>query len=397
MPEKDVKLLFNLETEGHQDRILALISKATSIECVVAFAKMSGWSQIADAIEATLKKKGALARFTVGLSFFQTEPDFLHSLLQLSKNYPNLQIFVGDTAQTFHPKIYAFDSGKKSTVIIGSANLTWGGFANNYETSAEIKDADGKLIAEIRGYVDALINEKVITPVTQAIVDDYRRKFEINKIHQGVAARKAANAIAKTDFDTDTLQTALNLLREDKTESGFDAIVAMRRERYRQANLVIQDLTQHPPTTAHKFIERYEALIAQFSSGGLQRAKTRIATNYRHFLTALSEVQQHGQSTPLVAFDVLAEYFEDISGAGINVLTEILLTINSDRFANMNKNAVSGMERANITLFPARPLKTNVDGEKYSSYCAEAKRLRENLGLRDFIELDTLFNHLYWN
>lgn len=63
----------------------------------------------------------------------------------------------------------------------------------------------------------------------------------------------------------------------------------------------------------------------------------------------------------------------------------------------MNKNAVAGMARANITQFPARPLKTNVDARVYAAYCAEADRLRERLGLHDFVELDTLFNHLYWN
>jgi hypothetical protein len=357
---------------------------------------MSGWANIAVPLTAALKR-GLRIRFTTGLSFCQTEPAVLQALLKLKQKHNNLQVYVGDTPETFHPKIYAFGRGSNGTVIVGSANLTSGGFMSNYEASAEIDDVDGKLMAEIVSHVDALIEQKVVQALKQPLIDAYARKFEINRIHQAVARRRAAKAITSTDVDTDTLQAVLNVLREDKTESGFDAMVALRKERHRQAKLAMQRLIGTPPSTRGAFIAGYEALIQHFSSGGLQRGKTRIANNYRHFLTALSEAQELKRASPATAYGVLADYFGDVNGAGVNILTEILLAINIKRFANMNKNAVAGMARANITRFPERPLKTNVDAEVYADYCEEADRLREQLGLRDFIELDTLFNHLYWN
>jgi HKD family nuclease len=396
MSKQSARLLLNRETTGHLDRLLALLEESTRFECVVAFAKMSGWENIVVPLTAALKR-GLRARFTAGLSFYQTEPAFLQALLKLSLKHKRLEVYIGDTPETFHPKIYAFSTGGKGTVIVGSANLTSGGFMFNYEASAEIHDEDGELTAEVSEYVNTLIGGEVIQPATQSLIDAYTRKFEINRIHQAVAQKRATKAIANTGFDTDTLQAALNVLREDETENGFEAMVVRRRDRHRRANLEMQRLIETPPSTREAFIAGYETLIRQFSSGGLQRGKTRIANNYTHFLAALGEAQQFRRASPATAYGVLADYFGDIDRAGVNILTEILLAVNSDRFANMNKNAVAGMARANITQFPARPLKTNVDARLYAEYCSEANRLRERLGLRDFIELDTLFNHLYWN
>lgn len=396
MSEQSVRLLLNGDTEGHLERLHELITKAKRLECVVAFAKVSGLSRISVALIAALKR-GLRARFTAGLSFYQTEPEFLQALLKLSKKYENLEVFMGAMPETFHPKIYAFDTGRTHTLIIGSANLTAGGLSGNYEASAEIKDAGGGLMKEVVAHVDELIGSQLLKAATQPRIDDYARKFEINKIHQAVARKRAIKAMANTGFDSETLRAALDALRDDKTDKGFEAKVALRRERRRQANLVMKQLIQSPPSSKAAFLQGYESLIAQFSSGGLQRGKTRIANNYQHFLAALRTAQELKQAAPEVAYDMLVGYFADIDRAGVNVLTEILLALNSDRFANMNKNAVSGMARANITKFPERPLKSNVDAATYAEYCDEAGKLRDHLGLVDFIELDTLFNHLYWN
>jgi len=396
MPKQNPRLLLNLDTTGHLERLRTLIEGAERFECVVAFAKMSGLLEIMGPLTAALDN-GLHARFTAGLSFCQTEPAVLAALLKLAGRYDGLQLYVGDTPETFHPKIYAFGSGTESTVILGSANLTAGGFRDNYEASAEIDDAGGALMAEITGFVDGLVAQEIVRPATPAMIDEYARKFEISRIHQAVARKKTSLALARTGFDASTLQAVLDVLREDASENGFDAMVRQRQHRRQQANQLLRQLVISPPATKEEFIARYEALIAHFSSGGLQRGKTRIANNYGHFLAALAKVETLRDATPETAYGVLAGYFSDIDRAGVNILTEILMAINRERFANMNKNAVAGMARANITRFPPRPLKSSVSAQVYAEYCIEADRLRTSLGLNDFVELDTLFNHLYWN
>lgn len=385
MLKQSVSLLLNRVTNGHQDRFLELIGGSTRLEFVVAFAKTSGWRVIAEALKIGLER-GLQVRITVGLSFFQTEPAFLRQVFKLSQNYSLLRLYIGDTPETFHPKIYAFSAARNTTIIIGSANLTSGGFSINYEASAEIDDVDGVLMADVVNHVDALIEHEVIELATEPLIAAYERKFEINKIHQAIAHRRASKAMTNTNFDSDTLQAALSVLKDDVSENGFAAKVAVRRERKKQANLVMQRLIAAPPSNSEDFIDGYEALITQFSSGGLHRGKTRIAENFNHFLEALHVSQQLKQASPMDAYGTMAEYFSDINNAGVNVLTEILLTLNCERFANMNKNSVAGMAMANITQFPERPLKTNVDPHLYAEFCTEADRLRTRLGLSDFIE-----------
>lgn len=142
-----------------------------------------------------------------------------------------------------------------------------------------------------------------------------------------------------------------------------------------------QRLVESPPSDSEGFLAGYDALIAQFSSGGLHRGKTRIAKNFNYFLEALRQSQGLKQASPLIAYTTPAECFSDISNAGVNVITEILLSRNCKRFANMNKNSVAGMTRANITHFPERPLKTNVGPHVYAEFCTEADRLRKRLDL----------------
>jgi hypothetical protein len=146
---------------------------------------------------------------------------------------------------------------------------------------------------------------------------------------------------------------------------------------------------------AEAFLKRYEQLIEMFHSGGLQRGKKFIAQNADKFQAALVAILQSDQPTAAGAYQLLLDCFRDIPRAGVNLLTEILLTLDSKRFAVMNKNAVSGLGLANINDFPAKPSKSNVSAETYSQYCQKAAQVRNELGLSDFAELDALFNYAY--
>lgn len=88
--------------------------------------------------------RGMTARIAIGLSFHLTHPQVLQRLMTLSRSH-DLELYlsaVGDD-EPFHPKVYAFDREIGSTVIVGPANLTTGGFASNYEASILVNgDAD---------------------------------------------------------------------------------------------------------------------------------------------------------------------------------------------------------------------------------------------------------------
>ncbi len=67
----------------------------------------------------------------VGLDFFQTDPAFLRRFRRFLR--------VGDAgAMVFHPKVYLFRRRGSFACIIGSSNLTHGGFGTNVEVNVEV-------------------------------------------------------------------------------------------------------------------------------------------------------------------------------------------------------------------------------------------------------------------
>jgi HKD family nuclease len=78
------------------------------------------------------QSRGAIERLVVGLDFNGTHPRFLREM-RLS-----ISAVEGDHDSTFHPKIYLFQHGSHFDAIVGSSNLTRGGFERNTEANMQI-------------------------------------------------------------------------------------------------------------------------------------------------------------------------------------------------------------------------------------------------------------------
>lgn len=396
MQEKqNVQLLLNGEQEGHASVIIPLLSKATRLECTVAFAKESALGFILEPLKKRLAA-GLSARFSIGLSFCQTSPTLLRKLLALSKKHQRLSLYVSNTSDTFHPKIYGFSGPDGATVIIGSANLTSGGLSDNYEASAVIDDPDGTLIGSVARHVDGLIDNEILVSATKAGIDEYAQRYAIYQAQQRLATRRAELAIASTSRDTQLLRDILTLMQQDQSESGFASQVSARTDNRKAAAQKIRELASVGHLSRSSFIDHYEELISLFHSGGLHRGKNIIADNAPRFIEGLRAILQGEHLTAQDAYQILLGHFDHVPRAGVNVITEILLALDSKRFAVMNQNAVSGLSLANIRQFPAKPNKTTVRALRYADFCDQADRIRRELGLRDFVELDALFNYAYW-
>ncbi|RTL18383.1 MAG: NgoFVII family restriction endonuclease, partial [Burkholderiales bacterium] len=127
--ETAVQLLVN-EERGHGDKLVKLLKQAERLECLVAFAKASALNGLLKSLRKALER-GLEARFAIGLDFYLTEPVVLRKLLELTKEHA-LKLYLSDSSETFHPKIYAFQHSKGCSVIVGSANFTQGGLYANY-------------------------------------------------------------------------------------------------------------------------------------------------------------------------------------------------------------------------------------------------------------------------
>ncbi len=389
-----VQLLLNDERRYHGKILAKLLPGTKHLECMVAFAKTSGLRLIHMELDKGLET-GLNARFAVGLDFCLTEPALLRQLFGLSGRH-RLKLYLSNSSATFHPKIYALSRDNGCTVMIGSANLTGGGLQHNYESSAWIDDPSGSLMQSVSKHIDDLIAQKVILPATQALIDDYERRYAIHQAQQKLVKRRIERANTQAGINTETLHDVLLEMKSDDSEHGFESHQIVRRLNRRAAARKIKELAAMKNLDANTFLTHYEQLIGLFHSGGLHRGKNIIANNADQFHRALVAIVNAGKLSPRDAYQMLLEHFRHIPRAGVNVLTEILHAIDSKRFAVMNQNAVAGLRLANIHVFPSNPTKTSVDADLYAHYCQQADVVRKELGLADFTELDALFNYAYW-
>lgn len=394
-------LVENGEDEDHAGLIDLHLGSATHFVAIVAFARMSGFALIREALAARAAK-GLRATFVIGIDFFQSEPELLRALLRLRgparKAGGNVQVYIGSEtgAWTLHPKVYWFKGRGTETLLVGSANMTSGGFADNHELSVALTGSrtDWKSWLD-RWIADRLANGDIVEAKT-ALIDSYEQRRDIWKAAIKAAERRARRSMAAPRGQIISLADLLAEMRADDGPEGFAALVERRRRSHATARRLLADLTPDADLDRRAFLAHYEDLIRHWHSSGLQRGKTMIARKAARFQAALRALTAERSQDPTRLFALLKTHFDAIPRAGINVLTEILHTRDPNRYPVMNRNSVAGMGLANITSYPRAPAKATVDGDRYARFTADAGALRDRLGLHDLGELDVLFNYAYW-
>lgn len=124
-------ILQAVTTENHAKALQDLLALpgATEVLVSVAFVKEPGLEAIEDAIKPFARR----ARFFIGIRNDITSIQAVKHLLEMK-----VKLYAVDTGSRgviFHPKLYLAASAIQAKVIIGSANLTFGGLHNNIEAS----------------------------------------------------------------------------------------------------------------------------------------------------------------------------------------------------------------------------------------------------------------------
>lgn len=88
--------------------------------------------------ETLISNQNKIEKIVVGIHFYQTHPDFIHSFL-----HNNKVKYVMQPNGTFHPKIYLFyNSDNDWEIIVGSSNFTNPAFSSNTEANILISQND---------------------------------------------------------------------------------------------------------------------------------------------------------------------------------------------------------------------------------------------------------------
>ncbi|MCW3105709.1 MAG: hypothetical protein JWQ09_215 [Segetibacter sp.] len=391
--------------ESHKAYLLGLLEKADEIVFAVGFLKASGLHNIKDYLKDFCAEKTKLSRFYIGTGLGETDPDTLQSLFNIIKNKPNHQLVLcTPDAGIFHPKIYVFRTDRKVTIVTGSSNLTQHGWAVNDEVSMITETAiDSPEYLQLNDYFKQL-TQTYFSDNVEAIIQRYKKERQEHNSRYGKAPafrfRREKTSIAGIDMP--------RLRSYYEIYQNSDAFIepADRENEYEQAKENLESLASRVPLSDAEFHELFGPLVGHknykpklWHSGSIHRT-TYKTLNYPDSFREIVRLAKSNISKPIaVAFDTVISRLnqlrkaKQISGIGENIVAEVLLSYNPNKFANLNDNplavlALVGKEFLGIPSF---------NGDEYAEYVLLLSEIKDELGMRSFLEIDSFFNYVYWN
>lgn len=386
-----MKLLNNLnEEQSHVNELYECLKTYQKAYFSVAFLKMSGLSLIMDALKTFLSNKGEL-QIIAGQNFGLTEPEALTCLFNLLEDYPKSKLYLYEAVSTdciFHPKMYLFESKKGGKIILGSANMTKGGISSNNEVSISL---ECKLDSEIWEQSKSTFNTYLANsePATLLAIAQYKsfydkqKEYNYDLITTPLLSEKTFNYAALKEYLEEWDQEELKQMFSD------------RKKTYRKAEKILNEIADTQRLTKTQFIPLLDSLLKKWHSGGLQRRKSSVYTCYNEFAKLVRFIRDNKSKAPDYVFNKAMKLVENISGASVNYVTEIMISYNPKEFAILNGNPFTVLtEEAGVTFKYKRP--RFFDGTEYASYCKLIKEISKELGFSNMLEADSFFNEIYW-
>ena len=140
-----MRVEFFSDTQRLDQRFTELVSRADEIEIAVA------WAGTPDdgPLDLLWKMRKKVKRLVVGCSLHNTNPAFL-------KRWQREAGFkvVTDTSEVFHPKLYLFRCRTETHLMIGSSNLTTGGFEKNREANVLLRGREVGPLSQAACYIE---------------------------------------------------------------------------------------------------------------------------------------------------------------------------------------------------------------------------------------------------
>ena len=143
---------------------------------------VTAWAGMADDINRVLfRNKDKINHSVVGLHFYQTDPEFIRKFYGVTE----IHYYKHFNKEIFHPKAYLFydDNQKRWAAIIGSSNLTRGGFVNNNECNVLLtSESDNEdIFISLSEFIESMkksysMDGKMTTPAKVFKIDDYTCK-----------------------------------------------------------------------------------------------------------------------------------------------------------------------------------------------------------------------------
>jgi HKD family nuclease len=360
---------------------------------------MSGLNLLLPSIKKHIKLNRPI-HIIAGQNFGLTEPEALRKLYDDFGTYTNAKFYL-DKAEgnqsIFHPKLFIFKKDSKGFIISGSANITNGGLIKNKEASLVIETSiSSNTWRETIKYYEEICKKDSADSLSLMIINRYKDFYEEQKrIRQ---KQKASPDKKSSDYNFTYLKLK-NRLKDYKIED-FKEKFKQREADYKKAKVLLNEIVDSKRLTQGRFEEIIELLVgksgqkALWQSGSMNRHKAKVFECKDEFRTLVKFIKENQKSSPNNVFSTAKELVQDVNGARINYVTEIMMTFQPERFGNLNSNPIKVLKEEAGVYFKSHS--SSYNGDNYQEYCLIIREICNELELKNLLEVDSFFNIIYW-
>ncbi|TXH57303.1 MAG: NgoFVII family restriction endonuclease [Bacteroidia bacterium] len=391
--------------ETHRDYLLNLLEQSDKIIFAVGFLKQSGLNHIKAYLKDFCADKTKSSTFYIGTGLGETDPDTLQSLYNIIKTKSNHQLVLcTPDAGIFHPKIYVFITGRKVTIVTGSSNLTQHGWAVNDEVSMVIETTiNSPEFKKLESYFKDL-HKRYYTDKVESLIARYKKERDEHgkKYGKGHAFRFRRRKTSIAGIDMPRLRAYYEIYQN----SDYYIEPAYREAEYEQAKENLEELASNKRLSAAQFHNLFGPLVGHkdykpklWHSGSIHRKTYKTLNNPDAFRDIVRSVKSNLSKQVGIAYEnVIVKLNQmrkakEISGVGENIVAEIFLSYNPEKFANLNDNPLAVLELVGKEF----PYISSFKGSDYAEYVALLTEIKNELGMSSFLEIDSFFNYVYWN
>lgn len=385
-----ITLLQNNTENNHFEHLEAALKASTSINMAIAFFKNSGLNFLFPFFKKAVKKNIPI-NLVIGIDFGLTEPDALTRIFELFRHSDNANLFIAQSKETFHPKLYFISQKRKHTIICGSANCTKGGYFSNNELSIKVvAKATDKIVKETEAYFLDIVNQDFVKRVSMSDINSYEEFHkEQKKLRTKIKAKPRSIGI---DY-----KSLKKHLIKWKRHVDIEAYHKEKKESYSAAKKNLDLLASSRRMTREEFSYIYDELVGwkghaderYFYSNGLFRGKTDTVNDFKKYRELVRLIKENQNKSPKDLWTLVKPF--KVKQVGENGKAEIMMTYAPEKFPNLNKNPIRSMQE--VGCFLKNP--SSFNGNDYQEYYFLLKEISEELGLKDMMEVDSFFNNIY--
>ena len=356
-------------------RFEAWLKEASHIRIALAFGHMSGWRKVEAAIKTS---NAAHIEIMLGQAFFQTEPELLLELKKLQAASPGLTVRLASAVTTFHPKVWIVTRDGASQAIVGSSNLSNGGFFANVECNlyTEVQT----VVHELSGWFadQWSIAHDLDSKFFQTYWDEYNKIKEQRKLlltKMGTSQDELARVEAKWR-KKDALAKGLAYWN---TETGAKEV------REREKAIAEMRLMLHFPEFEFTAAD-YDQFVRVPELGSIRLAhieQTRAALP--QLKAALKGI---GRTTTANSYSQLAKIY----GLGPNLTTKLLAVYDPEKFIVVN----GPVEKALLSFGFSQEDLDPMDGVKYERFLKELYLFVEEARIQKLLPAAALDGFFYF-